>query len=255
MPTTRGALDESGLATLKQLALVGAFEGRTKLSCADLADRLEASTQTASRRLRDLEDSACIEREVVSDGQWVSITDAGADRLREEYAAYRRIFAGDQTVELTGRVTTGMGEGKHYVTLSGYMRQFRDRLGYEPYPGTLNVSLDDESEAARPRLEALEPVTIDGWEDEGRTYGPAYCYPVTITRDADANTEAETGAETEAATVSEASGAETYSPAHIITPERTHHGDDNLELVAPARLRETLGLEDGSRLRVVVESN
>lgn len=250
MPTTRGTLDESGLATLKHLALVGAFEGRTKLSCADLADRLDASTQTASRRLRELEDNACIDREVVSDGQWVSITDAGTDRLREEYAAYQRIFDGDQTVELTGSVTTGMGEGKHYVTLSGYMRQFRDRLGYEPYPGTLNIGLDDESKTARARLGALEPVTIDGWEDEGRTYGPAYCYPVTIALD----TEVDVGDVADTTTSAETGGGKMYSPAHVITPERTHHGDDNLELVAPDRLRETLDLEDGSRLTVVVES-
>jgi len=238
MSMTRGSLDASGLATLKELALVGAIDGRTKLSCADLAERLDASTQTASRRLRRLAEDSYIDREVVGDGQWVRITEAGTDSLRAEYATYRRIFEGEQAVALTGAVTAGMGEGRHYISLSGYMEQFRERLGYEPYPGTLNVALGEDSIARRPRLDGLEPVTIDGWEDDGRTYGPAYCYPATI------------------APAEETDGREQfdpYEPAHVIAPERTHHGEDNLEVIAPERLRETLGLADGDELTVTVE--
>lgn len=237
MATTRHSLDDSGLATLKQLALVGALQSRQKLSCADLADRLDASTQTASRRLRQLADGSFIEREVVGDGQWIEITERGERSLREEYAAYRRIFEGERSVTLTGSVTTGMGEGSHYISLSGYMQQFRDRLEYEPYPGTLNVALDDESIARRPRVGGLEPITIDGWADEGRTYGPAYCYPAAIVP-------GDGGSGSRGA----------YEQVHVIAPERTHHGEDNLELIAPDRLREALAIGDGDEVTVTVES-
>ena len=238
MSMTRGSLDASGLATLKELALVGAIDGRTKLSCADLAERLDASTQTASRRLRRLAEDSYIDREVVGDGQWVQITGTGEDSLRAEYAAYRRLFEGKQAVALTGAVTAGMGEGRHYISLSGYMEQFRERLGYEPYPGTLNVALGEDSIARRPRLGGLEPVTIDGWEDDGRTYGPAYCHPATIAPADDTERKER---------------FDPYEPAHVIAPERTHHGEDNLEVIAPDRLRETLGLADGDELTVTVE--
>jgi riboflavin kinase len=229
MAETRRALDAAELATLKQLALVGALDGEEKLSCAGLADRLSVSTQTASRRLQGLEEDGFVERDIVTDGQWVRVTADGERRLREEYADYRRVFESDVQVTLSGTVTSGMGEGRHYITLPGYMRQFREKLGYEPFAGTLNVDLDGASVRTRSRLNALDPVTIDGWEDDDRTYGPAYCYPAVV------------------------SASEPYEPAHVIAPERTHHGDDHLELIAPDRLRDTLGLADGDEVTVDVE--
>jgi len=229
MAETQRALGSDGVWTLKHLALAGALDSETKLSCAELAERLDASTQTASRRLQDLESGGYIDREIVSDGQWVTVTGAGEGLLQAEYEAYRRIFEGSAAVSLSGLVTSGMGEGRHYITLSGYMEQFRSKLGYEPYPGTLNVDLDAESVRERPRLDALEPVTIEGWESEDRTYGPAYCNPATIV----------------------APGG-TCERAHVIAPERTHHGDDHLELIAPEELRETLALSDGTEVTIRV---
>ena len=229
MPETRRAVEGGELAMLKQLALVGARDSEEKLSCAVLAERLSVSTQTASRRLQALEDGGYVEREVVSDGQWIDVTEAGERRLREEYADYRHIFAADADVTLSGAVTSGMGEGRHYITLPGYMRQFREKLDYEPFAGTLNIDLTEESIRERSRLNALDPVTIEGWEDDERTYGPAYCYPATVT------------------------AGESYDPAHVIAPERTHHGDDHLEVIAPDRLRDALDLEDGEEVTVDVE--
>jgi len=229
MAETRRALGSDEVTTLKHLALFGALDGEQKLSCSDLADRLDASTQTASRRLQRLEDGEFIDREIVTDGQWVEITAAGEQRLQAEYASYRRIFERDVAVDLAGTVTSGMGEGRHYITLSGYMEQFREKLGYEPYAGTLNVDLGTESIRSRARLDAFDPITIEGWESEERSYGPAYCYPASLSVD-----------------------GETYTEAHVIAPERTHHGDDHLELIAPDRLRDDLDLEDGTGVSISV---
>jgi riboflavin kinase len=229
MTETQRALGADGLATLKELALVGALDGEAKLSCSALADRLDASTQTASRRLQQLDDGGYVDRDIVSDGQWVQVTSDGERRLHAEYADYRRLFESEASVELTGTVTSGMGEGRHYITLSGYMEQFVAKLGYEPFPGTLNINLTEESVRARARLGTVDPITIDGWEDDERTYGPAYCYPATLVAN------------------------DTYEPAHVITPERTHHGDDQLELIAPDKLRDALALEDGTEVTVRVE--
>ncbi|MEF8852422.1 MAG: DUF120 domain-containing protein, partial [Haloarculaceae archaeon] len=177
---TASAVGHAELATLKSLALEHGLDGEAKISCSALADRLDASTQTASRRLQRLEETDLLEREIVGDGQWVAVTDAGERTLQREYADYRRIFERDDTVELRGTVTSGMGEGRHYISLSGYMRQFEEKLGYEPFLGTLNVELEGASVRERGRLTSYEPVTIEGWEDEERTYGPAYCYPATV---------------------------------------------------------------------------
>ncbi|WP_435196502.1 DUF120 domain-containing protein [Natronomonas sp. EA1] len=217
------------LATLKHLALEGALDARTTVTCAALAARLDASNQTASRRLQRLEDADLIDREIVGDGQRITITEAGERALRREYELLRRVFERDSAVTLTGVVTSGMGEGRHYISLSGYKRQFIDRLGYEPFPGTLNVDLDDASVEARARMDALDPVRIDGWEDDERTYGPAFCWPATVEHD-----------------------GQRYEEAHVVAPERTHHGADQLELIAPDKLREELALEDDTEVTVHV---
>jgi len=217
------------LAALKRVALAGGLGDRAKLSCSSLAEQLDASAQTASRRLQRLDDAGLLDRDVLADGQRITVTDAGVARLRREYADYRRLFEADASLSLVGTVTSGMGEGKHYISLSGYMRQFRDRLGYEPFAGTLNVELTAESVRARAELEGLatEATPIDGWEDGDRTFGPATCYAARVESDAG-----------------------TYEGAHVIVPERTHHDATQLELIAPVKLRAELALGDGDELTV-----
>jgi len=234
MARTTERVGHDELATLKLVALDGALEGRTTVTCSALADRLEASNQTASRRLQRLEDADYVEREMTGDGQLVAVTEAGERALQREYADYQRLFEGDAGVELSGIVTSGMGEGRHYISLPGYMRQFRERLGYEPFEGTLNVELDDESVRARARMDALDPIGIDGWEDEDRTYGPAFCWPAVVERPPTDD------------------AVDRYETAHVIAPERTHHGEDQLELIAPDRLRDEMNLEDDDHLTIHV---
>lgn len=224
------AVGHDELAALKLVALDGGLAGPVKVSCSTLAERLDASSQTASRRLQRLDEAGYVERDIVSDGQWVDITDAGEAALRKEYADYRRIFEEEASVTLTGTVTGGMGEGRHYISLSGYMEQFKERLGYEPFAGTLNVDLTEESVRARAGMSSLDAVPIDGWEDEERTFGPAACYSATVEYD-----------------------SESYETAHIIVPERTHHDETQLEIIAPDRLRDELGLADGDTVSVRVE--
>ena len=234
------------LAALKLLALDGGLDGEVKVSCSGLAERLDASNQTASRRLQRLDDAGLLEREMVSDGQWVSVTDDGEWSLKREYEDYRRIFETPAGIDLTGTVTSGMGEGRHYISLPGYMEQFEDRLGYEPFLGTLNVELTAESVRARSAMETLDPVLIDGWEDDDRTYGPAVCYPAVVEKSAAPKGQRSGGGET-------ADGGDVWEQAHTIAPERTHHDEDQLEVIAPVKLREELGIEDGDHVTVHVE--
>ncbi|MFB6195718.1 MAG: DUF120 domain-containing protein [Haloplanus sp.] len=224
-------VDHDELAALKRIALDGGLSGRPKLSCSGLAERLDTSAQTASRRLQRLDDAGLLDREVVADGQRVTVTDDGTAALRREYADYRRLFEEETALSLDGSVTSGMGEGRHYISLSGYMEQFRERLGYEPFPGTLNVELTPESARKRGELGALgaEATPIDGWEDDDRTFGPATCYAARVEAD-----------------------GRTYDGAHVIVPDRTHHDATQLELIAPVKLRDELGLDDGDTLTVHV---
>ncbi|MFB6111565.1 MAG: DUF120 domain-containing protein [Halobacteriaceae archaeon] len=217
------------LGALKILALEGGLRSETNVSCAALGDRLDVSTQTASRRLRTLERAGYVTRDQSGDGQWVTITEAGERALEAEYEAYRRIFESDPDTVLVGSVTSGMGEGRHYISLPGYMEQFATKLGYEPFPGTLNVSLSAESQRRRSALAGRSGIRITEWEDDDRTYGAATCYPAAIS-----------------------GGTGSYEGAHVIVPDRTHHDEDQIEIIAPDRLRDVLDLTDGSEVEVRV---
>ena len=44
---------------------------------------------------------------------------------------------------LLGRLATGIGQGEHFTQLDWARAQFIDRLGIDPYPGTVNMIVDD----------------------------------------------------------------------------------------------------------------
>ena len=44
---------------------------------------------------------------------------------------------------LKGRLATGIGMGASFTQLDWASSQFREKVGIEPYPGTVNVIIDD----------------------------------------------------------------------------------------------------------------
>jgi CTP-dependent riboflavin kinase len=62
---------------------------------------------------------------------------------------------------LTGKIVSGVKQGAFFTQLDWFQSQCRDKLGFEPYPGTLNleISIDDV-----PIIETLEafPVVVEG---------------------------------------------------------------------------------------------
>jgi len=208
--------------TLKRLALLGAMKKDVNLSSSTFASLIGSSPQTASRRLSALVEEGYIERVVSNEGQQVRITDEGVLRLKAEYRDYQRIFEDLHAERIRGRVAAGLGEGQYYISREGYRRQFSEKLGFDPSPGTLNLKLDEPF-----GLDESDPksVRIEGFEDEGRTFGACRCRPVKING---------------------IKGA-------IVRPERTSYPASLLELIAPVNLRASLALSDGDEVEVVLE--
>ncbi len=208
--------------TLKRLALLGAMKNDVTLSSSTFASLIGSSPQTASRRLSDLEEEGYIARVVSNEGQKVRITERGVLRMKAEYRDYQKIFEDLRVVKVKGRVASGLGEGQYYISREGYRRQFSEKIGFDPSPGTLNLKLDEPF-----ALDESDPksVRIEGFEDEGRTFGACRCRPVKING---------------------IKGA-------IVRPERTSYPATLLELIAPENLRKALGLSDGDEVEVVLE--
>jgi len=209
---------------LKALALMNASREVVKVSCKDLGEKIGQSTQTASRRLRELEDQGLIERTVTKNGQYVAITQKGMDLLYAEYSDYKRIFENSRSIKLHCTVFSGLGEGSYYVSLEGYRRQFREKLGIDPFPGTLNLRIAKEDVILRKRLDKEEGIKIDGFTAENRTFGSAKAFKCKING----------------------------LTAFIVIPERTHYPGDVLEVISERKLREALKLKDGDKVELEV---
>ncbi|HXV99308.1 MAG TPA: DUF120 domain-containing protein, partial [Anaerolineae bacterium] len=50
---------------------------------------------------------------------------------------------------LSGQVVTGLGQGAGFTQLDWAREQFIEKLGIDPYPGTLNLRLSQAADLAR----------------------------------------------------------------------------------------------------------
>jgi riboflavin kinase len=213
------------LQCLKAIAVRGGCHGPVFVSTQSIGEMLAISQQTASRRLKGLETAGFITRTMAADGQHVNVTKSGEEALRKEYQEYCRIFSeGGKMYLLNGAVVSGIGEGKYYMSLGPYKEQFSAVLGFEPYPGTLNIRLAPSSMTVRKKIDALDWTRIKGFSTDGRTFGDARCIPCRI------------------GTIK----------CGIVVPGRTHYPDDLIEVIAPIALRRKLGVEDNDSVNVEV---
>ena len=191
-----------------------------------MAGAVGSSQQTASRRLIEMESDGLVVRTKVGRNQRIQITTAGLGQLTFMHQVLRRVFESPKdNLIIHGIVFTGLSEGSYYVGLEGYRKQFRAKLGFDPYPGTLNLRVKREDLNERRMLESFPSVYIEGFANEKRTYGPAKCFRAIVNNK-----------------VSSA----------IIVPIRAHYGEDVIELISPHQLRKQLKLKDGDVVTVKV---
>jgi len=216
------------LQTLLQLAEMGAHKRTTKISTEYLAERMGTSQQTASRYLIELERIGWIKRNITPEGSLIKIEETGVAQLQKLYSNLRILIEGayPRSVTLEGTVFTGLGEGAYYISKDYYLKQFSERLGFDPYPGTLNLKLTTDYDLkTRSELEAYPSVEIQGFKNEDRTFGLVKCYPAII---------------------------ENKVKGALITALRSHYDVSVVEIIAPVCLRRHLNLKDGNKVKVEV---
>ena len=213
------------LSTLVALARLGAGAAYADVSSVKLASVVGRTQQAASKRLADLESRGLVERVHAGRGLKVRLTDSGLQAVRSLYADLKgALESKDKEFVFRGEVFTGLREGAYYISLRGYRNQFREALGFEPFPGTLNLRLSDPLMTdQRERLKILPGVEVKGFEDGKRTYGPVKCFRAKV------------------------SGR---YPGGVLAIERTHHDSSVLEVISPVNLRRVLGLKDGDQCSV-----
>jgi len=202
------------------------------LSSVQFGEILGLSQQTGSRRIKDLEDLGWIKRKYEAKTQKIVITRKGANVMLSVYKNLKELL---ESILIVGEVTEGMHEGGYYVSIKGYFDQFKNKLGFEPYKGTLNLRLSTtDISILREKLSYINPVIIDGFKDQNREYGPVKCYDVYIYRFDDKNNRRK---------------------AAILDIKRTHHKQNIIEILAKPYLRDYFNLNDGDKLVIEVIKN
>jgi len=122
-------------------------------------------------------------------------------------------------VIIRGRVTSGKGEANILTSLDWVMRQMREKLGFQPYPGTLNLELSQEDRMllhdglSRAQAISLEP-PMEG-------FARGICYKIMI--------------------MHRLEGA-------LVFPQVPGRRDDIVEIIAPYSLRDVLNVKDGDEV-------
>ncbi len=216
------------LLALYKLAEMGAREREILCSTERVAREIGTSQQTASRRLIEMEKAGLIHRTREGRNQRVRITDEGLWHLAGMHQVLKHVFeAPRRELSMRGKVFSGLAEGSYYMSLEGYRKQFRSKLGFDPYPGTLNLRITKEDLDERRLLESFPHVYIEGFANAQRSYGPAKCFRAIVNEKVQ---------------------------SAIVLPIRAHYGDDVVELISPQALRKRLKLKDGDVVRVRISA-
>lgn len=205
------------------LAQKGGIKDYVRVSSREVAENVDISPQTAIRKLKKLKDKDLIKLDVEPNFHSIKIDEKGLKKLNNLYNNLKNILNKESNV-IIGELVSGLGEGKYYISRDKYKKRFTENLGFDPYPGTLNIM------AHFPRdpyvvLGDLEPIIVPGFKTEDREFGDVRCYKVEIR---------------------EIEGA-------IVVPSRTHHPPRELEIIAPNYLRGKLNLEDGDEIKLEVK--
>ena len=124
-----------------------------------------------------------------------------------------------KNIVLNGVVVKGLGEGSFYMSMEHYKKEIKNKLGFNAYPGTLNLKIKEEEAEL---LKNAVPIKINGYKSSKKTFGGANCYK---------------------AKIKNISG-------FIIVPEFNKHKKDIIEFIAPVNLKSELKIKDGDEIKI-----
>lgn len=122
-------------------------------------------------------------------------------------------------IVINGVVTHGFGEGAFFMSMQHYKKQIKKRLGFNAYPGTLNLKVGKRQAGL---LEKLFPIKIEGFKSGKKAFGGASCYR--------AKTKNING--------------------YVIVPQLTRHKNNIIEFIAPIHIKSKLNIKEGDKIQI-----
>jgi len=218
------------ILTLTHLLSKGAKHNFVSITTSTLGKSINRSQQAASKHLLELEKNGFIERILSGRNISVKITHKGYTEMVKLSATLRTsLNLSPSNIILTGNLVSGMGEGAYYMSLKGYTKQFKKKIGYIPFPGTLNIRLtkNEHIETVR-QLDIFDGILINGFSDEKRTYGWVKCFKAKLNKSID---------------------------CELIRLERTLHDKSIVELISKSCIRKVAKMLDGHKVTIKIPIN
>jgi len=218
------------ILTLTHLLSKGAKHNFVTITTSSLGRNIKKSQQAASKHLLELENKNFIERIISGRKISVKITPKGySEMVKLSNVLQKNLTSSPSHVLLKGTLVSGLGEGAYYMSLEGYSKQFKTKIGYIPFPGTFNVKLGKkEYTEAVSQFEEMDGIHIDGYSDGKRTYGWVKCFKAKL------NSTIE---------------------CQLIRLERSNHDTSIIELISKSNLRKTAKLSDDSKVTITIPIN
>ncbi len=126
---------------------------------------------------------------------------------------------------LIGKIVSGIKQGAFFTSLDWVQEQCLEKLGFKPYPGTLNLQIANENmsiiEGLKPQ-EGIELVPPDS------AFCSGFVFPITV---------------------------DGISGAIVAPAEEVRvHPKNIIEIISYLGLKDALGVEDGDRVTVTIDS-
>jgi len=217
------------IITLAELLSKGARNNFVQITTSSLGRSIKKSQQAASKHILELENGGFIDRVMTGRQLSVKITQKGYSELVKLHSILGcSLDSSPSYLELNGSVISGLGEGAYYMSLNGYTKQFKVKIGYIPFPGTLNIKLNQlQATQIIQQLDDLDSIIVDPFSDGKRTYGWVKCFHATLNDSI---------------------------KCELIRLERTHHDNSVIELISKNNLRKTARLKTGSKVTIKIGS-
>ncbi|MFH0868093.1 MAG: DUF120 domain-containing protein [Candidatus Woesearchaeota archaeon] len=123
---------------------------------------------------------------------------------------------------MEGIITSGLGEGYIFMSMEHYKKEIKEKLSFDAYPGTLNLTVSKEQ---IDKLKKINSIRIESYKKGNKIFHGATCYK---------------------ARINNINGA-------IIIPDINKH-TDIVEFIAPLNLKSELKIKDGDKITIEVET-
>ena len=131
----------------------------------------------------------------------------------------------EEDLVLTGKIISGTGEGAYFTQIGWVQQQCEEKLGFKPYPGTLNLEISEEFLPAIESLDQKKGIELEILQAK-RQLCNGMVFPIAF---------------------SNINGA-------IIMPEEKVrvHPKNIIEIIAPLSIKASLNVKDGDSVTVVL---